>query len=228
MRARVLFAGLVAISTVTIAGPASAKASIAEAKITGPGLEGRLGIEAPDAEELWESGIDVAGGLDDTRADSVEKLGLTPADLGPRYLVTYRFHFSDDLIRQDLYPYAKGGPVTHTAPGQEVNVGINMPITAGWYQSSLGFFHYLVDHGLPDTNPVSSVAPREPAPDTAPGAQTAPWAGIVVVLVGLAALSLVVLAVRSRRSLPALVVVAPAPARLGVDETVTHQAAVDR
>jgi len=199
MRARVLFAGLVAISTVVIAGPASAKVeSITEANITGPGLEGGLRIEAPDTEGLWESGIDVAGGLDDTRADSVEQLGLTPADLGPRYLVTYRFEFSDDLIRQDLYPYAKGGPVTYTPPGQELTVGVKMQITAGWYQSSLGFFHYLVDHGLPETNPVAPVATREPAPDTAPGAQTAPWAGIVVVLVGLAALSLAALAARRR------------------------------
>ncbi|MGH3116396.1 MAG: hypothetical protein ACRDQ2_04665 [Gaiellales bacterium] len=198
MRARVLFAGLVAISTVVIAGPASAKASIAEANITGPGLGGGLRIEALDTEGLWESGIDVAGGLDDTRADSVEELGRTPADLGPRYLVTYRFDFSDVLIRQDLYPYAKGGPVTYTPPGQELTAGVNMPITAGWYQSSLGFFHYLVDHGLPETNPVASVATRERAPDTAPGAQTAPWAGIVVVLVGLAALSLAALAGRRR------------------------------
>ena len=199
MRARVLFAGLVAISTVVIAGSASAKVeSITEANITGPGLEGGLRIEAPDTEGLWESGIDVAGGLDDTRADSVEELGLTPADLGPRYLVTYRFDGGNDLIRQDLYPYAKGGPVTYTPPGQELTAGVKIPMLAGWYQSSLGFFHYLVDHGLPETNPVAPVATREPAPDTAPGAQTAPWAGIVVVLVGLAALSLVALAARRR------------------------------
>ncbi|MGH2649643.1 MAG: hypothetical protein ACRDHK_00325, partial [Actinomycetota bacterium] len=117
-------------------------------------------------------------------------------DLGPTYLVTYRFDFSDVLIRQDLYPYAKGGPVTYTPPGHELTVGINMPITAGWYQSSLGFFQYLVDQGLPETNPVASVATRERAPDAAPRAQTAPWAGIGAVLVGLAALSLAALAVR--------------------------------
>jgi hypothetical protein len=202
VRARVLFAGLVAISIVVIAGPASAKADIAEANITGPGLEGGLRIEAPDTAGLWESGIDVAGGLDDTRADSVEELGLRPTDLGPRYLVTYRFGLgrgrSDDLIRQDLYPYAKGGPATYTPPRQELKVGINMSIAAGWYQSSLGFFQYLVDHGLPETNPIASVATREPAPDTTARAQSAPWAGIVVVLMGLATLSLAALAVRGR------------------------------
>jgi hypothetical protein len=109
MRARMLVAGLVAISTVVIAGPASAKADIKKANISGPGLEGRMRIEAPETVGLWESGIDVVGGLDDTRADLVEDLGLTPADLGPKYRVAYRFYFVDDLIRPDLYPYAKAG-----------------------------------------------------------------------------------------------------------------------
>jgi hypothetical protein len=203
MRARALSAGLAAISIVVVAGPASGKVeSITEANITGPGLEGGLRIEVPDTEGLWESGIDVSGGLDDTRADSVEELGLTPVDLG--YLVTYRFDGDDDLIRQDLYPYAKGGPVTHTPPGQELTprperpAGLEIPMLVGWYQSSLGFFHYLVDHGLPEGNPVAAVATREPAPVAAPGTRTVPWAGVVVALLGLAAVSMATSAVRRR------------------------------
>jgi hypothetical protein len=203
MRARLLFAGLVAIATVVVAGPASAKVDIVEADITGPGLKGGLRIEAPDTYGLWDSGIDTEGGLDDTRADSVEKLGLTPADLGPRYLVTYRFGIG--RARQDLYPYAKGGPVTYTPPGKELghrrdtpDFLRNMPIIAGWYRSPPVFLKYLVDNGLPETNPAPSVDAREPVPDTAPEAQTAPWMAIVVGLVGLAALSLAALAVRRR------------------------------
>jgi hypothetical protein len=73
-----------------------------------------------------------------------------------------------------------------------------MPITAGWYHSSFGFLDYLVDQGLPGTNHVASVATHQPATDTAPGAQAALWADILVVLVGLAALSLVALALRHR------------------------------
>lgn len=193
MRPLVLFAGLGAISTMVIAAPAAAKASIAEANITGPGLDGGIRLEAADTDGLWESGIDVVGGLDDTRADAVEELGLAPADLGPKYLVTYRFE-GDDLISQDLYPYAKGGPVRYTPPGQEVTAGINMQITSGWYQSSPSFFQYLVDHGLSETKPVVQ--------DAAPRAQTGPGAGIVAVLVALATtLSLAALAVR-RRVLP--------------------------
>lgn len=190
-----LFAGLVAISTVIIAGPASAKADIAEANIAGPGLEGGIRIEAPDTEGLWESGIDVVGGLDDTRADSVEELGLSPGDRWPRYLVTYHF-YGDDLIRQELYPYAKGGPVTYTPPGQEVTAGVSMQITAGWYQGSLGFFQYLVDHGLPEENAIASASNSDAARDTAPETRTVPWTRILVVLVVLAALSLATLAVR--------------------------------
>jgi hypothetical protein len=203
MRARVLFAALATMSTVVFAGPASAKVeSITEATISGPGLDGGLRIEAPDTEGLWKSGIDVAGGLDSTRADSVEALGLIPADLGSRYLVTFRFDGGDDLIRQDLYPYAEGGPVTHTPPGQELTLGgpargLKIPMLAGWYQSSLGFFDYLVDHGLPGTNAVAAIATREPVPDTA-SETAAPWGGIVVILVGLAALSLATLAVHRR------------------------------
>ena len=197
MRARALFAGLVTISTVVIAGPASAKASIAGANITGPGLGGGLRIEAPGhGGGLWESGIDVAGGLDDARPNSVEELGLTRGDLGPRYLVSYRFEGWDDPIRQDLYPYAKSGPVTYTPPGQELTVGIRMQIVSGWYRSSPGFLRYLNDQGLPETNPAASTATGEPAPDPAP--RTAPWALIVMALVTLAALSLAAPAVRRR------------------------------
>lgn len=199
-----LFAGMVVIATVIVAGSASAKVDIVEAKITGPGLKERVRIKAPDTFGLWETGIDTEGGLDDERARSVQELGLTLADLGPRYGVTYRFGIG--RARQDLYPYAKGGPVTYTPPGQELgrrpstpNFLRNMPITAGWYQSSHpAFFGYLVEQGLPETNPVPSVAGGERVGDTDAGVQTSPRSTIVLVLVGLATLALTALAARRR------------------------------
>jgi hypothetical protein len=196
VRARVLFVGVVVIAALAIAGPASAKVDIWKANIRGPGIPGQIRIESPDTQALWESGIDVAGGLDDARADSVDELGLTPADLGPRYLVTYRF-FGDDRIRQDLYPYSKGGPVMYTPPGQRLAEGQPWGgvISPGWYQSSHGFFGYLVDQGLPETSPVAPVAT---APDPAPGVQTGLWARFVLIPVALAALSLAALTVRRR------------------------------
>jgi hypothetical protein len=196
MKARVLIAGLVVISTMLTAESASAKVSIAGARISGPGLGGVMRIKAPDTEGLWEAGIDFRSGMDDTRADSVRELGLTRADLGSRYVATYRFEFSDDPIRQDLYPYARGGPVTYTPRGQQL-AGLfgdagDMPITAGWYQSSPGFLRYLMDKGLPERSPVARVATGETATPGS-GVQTAPWQAIVVVVARLTTLLLATL-----------------------------------
>lgn len=206
MRARGLFAGTVG-ALLAIATPAAAKAMIAEAHIGGPGLGGGgLRISAPATEGMWESGIDVAGGLDDSRPDSVLKLGLTVAELGPKYVVTYRFDAGStaaEIVRQELYPYAKGGPVTYTPPGQRIAEGLPWggAISAGWYHSSLEFFHYLVDQGLPETSPVVA-ADRESAPDTVPAAGLTLWGWIAPALAGLVALS--VAAPRLRRRVVAV------------------------
>lgn len=203
MRTRTLLAMVGALLLgVAVAGPAWAKADIFEATINGPGLEGGMTIEGPDTDGLWESGIDVEGGLDDARADSIAALGLTRAELGPRYVAVYRFDHDpakpNDLIRQDLYPYAYGGPVTYTQPGQELTGQLSMPIVAGWYRSPLGFFQYLVDHGLPETNPVTAVAGGEPDSDTVPVATTTPWTVIGLTLTGVTALLLMTATVRRR------------------------------
>jgi hypothetical protein len=203
MRARALFAGTVGALLLAVTTPAAAKAMIAEAHISGPGLGGGgLRISAAATEGMWESGIDVAGGLDDTRPDSVVELGLTAAELGPRYVVTYRFDAGStaaEIVRQELYPYAKGGPITYTPPGQRMAKGLPWggAISAGWYQSSLEFFHYLVDQGLPETNPVVA-ADRESAPDTVPAAGPTLWGWIALALAGLVALSVAVPRVRRR------------------------------
>jgi hypothetical protein len=206
MRARALFAGIVGALLLAVASPAAAKWTIARAHISGPGLGGDLRISGPAIEGMWHSGIDVAGALDDTRADSAVELGLAAAELGPRYPVTYRIHAGGstavEIVRQELYPYAKGGPVTYTPPGQRI--AEDMPwggvISAGWYQSSLEFFDYLVDQGLPETRPVIA-ADHESAPATAPTAATL-WGLIALALAGLVALS--VAAVRLRRRVVAV------------------------
>jgi hypothetical protein len=205
MRARVLFAGLVAISTVVIASPASAKVSIAEARITGPEIDGEIRIGRRNTLSLWEYGIGAVAGPHDPRVDTAEALGLTPSDLGVRYLVTYRFDpaFRDDVIRQDLYPYAEGGPVTYTPSHQKLTGTFGehgfMRVTPGWDQSSSSsFLSYLVNHGLPERSSAVPVASGDAASGPRPEARTGPWAAVAVVLVGLAALSLSTATVRRR------------------------------
>jgi hypothetical protein len=205
MRARAPFVGTVAVLLLAIASPAAAKLMIAEAHIRGPGLGGGgLRISAPATNGMWESGIDVAGGLDDTRADSIAELRLAVAELGPKYVVTYRFddggNAAPEIVRQELYPYAKGGPVTYTPPEQHLAEGRPWggAIIAGWHQSSGRFFDHLVDQGLPETSPVASSVGREPAPVTLPAARATPWAWIALTVAGLVALSLTAPRLRRR------------------------------
>ncbi len=192
MRARALFAATVGVLLLAVAAPAAAKVVLDEVRISGPGLDRGLRIFAPVAQEMWDSGVDMAGGLDDTRPDSVEGLGLAPAELGPRYVVTYRFiagREEPDIVRQELYPYAKGGPVTHTPPGQWIAEGLPWggAITAGWYRSSPEFLRFLVEQGLPETNPVVTTD-RGPDPDVAPAAAWPLWGWVALALAGLVAL----------------------------------------
>jgi hypothetical protein len=181
----ILAAGMAAASVLAALAPAAAKGIIAEANISGPGLGGAgsasgggMKIEAPAADTMWE--LSGASWMK-VREDSVSELGLTPADLGPRYLVTYRYHYGpgreDDLIRQQLYPYADGGPVTFTPPGQVLTGEGMAPIGSGWFQADPGFFEFLVEAGLPEAKPLAAVS------------QPAPWTWILAGLVGLAAVA---------------------------------------
>jgi hypothetical protein len=194
-----LAAGMVAASVLAAVAPAAAKGVIAEANISGPGPGGRgsasgggMKIEAPAADTMWE--LSGASWMK-VREDSVSELGLAPADLGPRYLVTYRYDFGpgreDDLIRQELYPYADGGPVTFTPPGQVLTGEGMAPIGSGWFQADPGFFEFLVEEGLPDTKPLAAVS------------QPPPWTWILAGLVGLAAV-VALAAPRVRRRVPAM------------------------
>lgn len=203
MRARALFPATVCVLLLAVAVPAAAKVVIDEVRISGPGLDGgTLRISAPAAQEMWDSGIDMAGGLDDTRPGSVEGPGLAPAELGPRYVVTYRFiagRGRPDIVRQELYPYANGGPVTHTPSGQWIAEGLPWggAITAGWYRSSPEFLRFLVEQGLPETNPVVS-AERASDPDTASAAVWTLWGWVALALAGMVALWVVAQRLRRR------------------------------
>jgi len=202
MRARALFAAAVAALVLAVATPAAAKVGIAEVRISGPGLgAGGLRITGSATEGMWDSGIDLAGGLDDTRAGSATELGITAADLGPKYVVTYRLDAGTkraEILRQELYPYAKGGPVTYAPSGQRIAEGLlwGAAITAGWHQSSSEFFRYLVDQGLPESNPVVT-ADREP-PTTVPALGPTRWDWIGLALAALVTGSVAIPPLRRR------------------------------
>jgi hypothetical protein len=100
----------------------------------------------------------------------------TPAaQRGPRYTITWTFPNgagTEDLVRQFVWPYAAGGPVTYLAPGQRV---LDTRTTGGWYHASDGLRRSLVDLGLPNRPALTAPAPPASAsPDAASPAATQP------------------------------------------------------
>jgi hypothetical protein len=119
-------------------------------------------------------------------------LKAAPTDrLGPRYTITWTF--ADDSskgrkVRQHVYPYAAGGPVTFMPAGQPV---FDTTTTGGWYQGFDGFRQQLIDLGLPNRNPLQPAPTAKSAPPPAPAAtptssSPAPaWPRIAAVAAGL-------------------------------------------
>jgi hypothetical protein len=93
---------------------------------------------------------------------------------GPRYTITWTFPNgagSEDKVRQVLWPYAAGGPVTFMAPGQKL---FDATTKGGWYQATDSFRQDLITLGLPDRQPLPTpAAPAAPAPAAPAPAQAA-------------------------------------------------------
>jgi hypothetical protein len=76
--------------------------------------------------------------------------------LGPRYTITWTIPDGSGTakkVRQDVYPYAAGGPVTYTKPGQPV---FDQSTRGGWYQASDDLRQHLISLGLPNRAPVAA------------------------------------------------------------------------
>ena len=111
--------------------------------------------------------------------------GKPAGDLGPRYVVDFTVpgpESSADHIRQDLYPYASGGPVTFTPPGQRFFS--SRRTAGGWYRGSDSLRQILVASGLPSSLPGSSTWIRW----SDPAALAALFGAVLVLLCGAGAL----------------------------------------
>ena len=153
---------LISTLALVLAAPAAAKGPD-QATITGPGLEG-------DNQIVFGSKGDPAAGtpfgvlVENTgffpgvfgQSPSPMLAGRPDGDLGPRYVIAYRVPGPNnelDAIRQDLYPYAAGGPVTYMKPGQPV---FGNETLGGWYRATESFKQTLVSMGLPKSAPGTS------------------------------------------------------------------------
>jgi hypothetical protein len=152
---RMLF--LVAIAALVLPAVAVAKGPSA-AQVNGPGDGGGISFTGDG-----ESGGTPLGDLTEQAGFFAATFGQEPdpmlagrpkGDLGPKYTISYAVPGPNnelDTIRQDVYPYAKGGPVTYTQPGQKF-FGTE-ETRGGWYQASAQLRETLVAAGLPKAAP---------------------------------------------------------------------------
>ena len=82
--------------------------------------------------------------------------GRPSGKLGPRYTIVWTVPGPPGVtvhkVRQQLYPYARGGAVTYTKPGQPI---FDMTTVGGWYRNPL-LRGTLVGMGLPARAPSGS------------------------------------------------------------------------
>ena len=200
MKMRVIvLGGASTLAALVLAAPALAKGP-SEATISGPGLKGG-GIH------LKSGGGDPSSGT--PLGDLTEFGGYFPATfgqepnpmlpkqpkvtLGPRYTVDYKVPGPNGVtatLHQDLYPYAKGGPVTYMPPGQSFFDG--QKTRGGWFLAPSSLKTTLVADGLP-----ASV----PSGDSGSG-WALPW-GTTTLVAGLLLLLALVAAAMRRRPRPA-------------------------
>ena len=151
MRTKLLLV-LASIAVVAMASPAGAKGP-SGGTIDGEGLDAPIVIGHGEGTPGGDRLIEDVGFFDATFGQVPTRMldGAPTEDLGPMLTLTWTVpgpNGQDDVIVQDLYPYADGGPLTYTAPGQrffevEETVG-------GWFRSPTRLLDTLQAMGLPD------------------------------------------------------------------------------
>ena len=137
-------------------------------------------------------------------------LATPPAgDRGPRYTITWTFPNGaggEDKVRQSVWPYAAGGPLTFMASGQPVLDGTTR---GGWYRAGDDLRQSLIALGLPRRQPLAGAVdnPEHAGSGSAtlPHRGAEPGAGPLRVALGVGVLLVVAAAlvlVRRRRSGP--------------------------
>lgn len=163
---------LAAALAAVFALPAAAKGP-SKATITGPGLDRPI-VLSGDAEGNLSSRfgqlVERTGWFAEVFRQTPDSTSRVPPQgkLGPRYDAVYLVPDGNGVtsrIRQELYPFAAAGPVTHVRPGQPI---FGMATHGGWYRSPFSLRRTLVSLGFPA---------RDPSPKES-GLGGGAWAGI--------------------------------------------------
>ncbi len=187
---RVAILLMVAVPLIFAPGVAAAKGNIPArgyAVLTGPGLSHPIVFSAPwdsskggyygDEAEVFLGVANYSGATPAAKdltqgagsvPDGVVPLPSAPArdELGPKYRLTWFRDYLGDVAEQDVYPYARGGPVVYTFPSSRqalINIFGRFQDPAhmwtGWGQETpYGRLRDALEfNGLPSAAPTSGV-----------------------------------------------------------------------
>jgi hypothetical protein len=158
---------IASVACVALLAPGALAKGPVEASLAGPGLEQPIRFGGWEDDMLEERGAPLMtfaeatgffpaafGQSPDPMLDSPPK-----GELGPRYTATYdlggRPGWEENILVQDVYPYARPNPVTYMRAGQRFYGG--MRTEGGWFvgvsPSAPPLLDQLVAAGLPRTPP---------------------------------------------------------------------------
>lgn len=208
-----LTVGVSLAAAVMTAGPALAKGAT-KARITGPGLTRPIVVAA--AGEPGQSGrlatlaeqsglFTVLFGASTGGTETRLRSSPPQAVLGPGYTVNYTVPGVDPQpgerygrIRQKLYPFATGGPLTYTPQGQH---GFVQKLQAtGWLRAEPGLVRTLAELGVPRESATQPVRPVTGSRLAGTGPRESVGAAIAWAILAIAAGGALMLAGRRRRA----------------------------
>jgi len=151
--ALVIFLAAVLAPTALAKGPSAAR-------VTGPGLGKAVSVKGTESSGALGDLTQYSGFFPAAFGQQPDPMlqGRPAGNLGPRFTIRYRVPGGGGevfRITQDLYPYAKGGAVTYTKPGQRI---FDMHTLGGWYRGGQSLKQVLVGAGLPRSAPRSTSA----------------------------------------------------------------------
>ena len=191
MRARIMILVVVGV-VLAFGGTAQAKGP-SGAEITGAGIATPIAVDRDSvhANLVEETGLYAAA----FGQEPNPMLTVAPGgELGPRFTIAWTLPWSDGRdktlyqIDQDVYPYAAGGPVVYTAPGQ-IFYGSERT-RGGWFRAPATLVARMRTLGVPD---LDAIAPPAPRATVAPRAEATANAGLPLLPIG-ASLGLVFVA----------------------------------
>ena len=149
---------LVLLVAAALAGPAAAKGPVG-VTITGPGLAHPVvlrGNAEGDVTSRIGRIVELGGWFPQAfhRTPDPTTRHAPTRRLGPRYVAVWTVPVGGGrsvTIRQDLYPWAVGGPVTYMRPGQRLFGG---GTHGGWYRGPLVLRTTFVALGVPRRSPL--------------------------------------------------------------------------